>query len=108
MVLEKLKGQTGVRLDLGTSLDLQTAGELTDLLREAVGQPGPLMIDASTIERMSTSGIQALLAACRAMAAVGGETKLIDPSSSFFAAFADCGLRANDMGWTIATGTADG
>lgn len=97
-----------MRLDLGTSLDLQTAGELTDLLREAVGQPGPLMIDVSAIERISTSGIQALLAACRAMTAVGGETKLIDPSSPFFAAFADCGLYSSDIGWTVATETADG
>ncbi len=95
-------------LDMGSSLDMQTAETLAGLLREAAGLSRPVVIDASAVERVSTSAIQLLLAMDRAMSGAGGELTLENPSGAFMAAFADCGIRPADMNWKHLSEGVDG
>ena len=102
------KGGPAVNLDLGASLDLQSAESLAEMLREAVSANLPVVVDASAVERLSTGVIQLFLAADKALAGSGCEFALNNPSGSFMAAFADCGITPDKMGWTLVSEGADG
>jgi anti-anti-sigma factor len=101
-------GRATVNLDMGSSLDMQNAEALAELLREAVGLGQQVVIDASSVERMSTSAIQLLLAMDQAMAGSGCELALANPSAAFLAAFSDCGIQPGDMKWTMQAEAFDG
>jgi len=102
------EGRPAVNLDMGSSLDLQNAEALAELLREAVSIGQPVIIDASSVERVSTSAIQLLLAADQALVGTGFELSLNKPSRFFLAAFADCGIQPEEMSWRIVSEHADG
>jgi anti-anti-sigma regulatory factor len=87
---------------------MQTAETLADLLREAAGLSRSVVIDASAVERISTSAIQLLLAMDQAMAGSDEDLTLENPSAAFMAAFADCGIRQADMNWKLMSGVANG
>ncbi len=95
-------------LDLGSSLEMQNAETLADLLRQAASLSRPVIVDASAVERVSTSAVQLLLAMDRTMAGAGEEMVLSKPSGAFAAALTDCGIRLDDMGWTILSEVSDG
>lgn len=95
-------------LEMGSSLDMQTAETLAGLLREAAGQSRPVVIDASEVERVSTSAVQLLLAMDRAMAGPEKDLTLENPSAAFMDAFADCGIRQANMNWKLLSGVANG
>jgi anti-anti-sigma regulatory factor len=102
------EGRPAVNLDMGSSLDMNSAEALAELLREAVSVGQPVIIDAASVERVSTSAIQLLLAADQALASAGCECALSNPSNFFLAAFADCGIQPGDMSWRIMAEHADG
>ena len=101
-------GRPAVNLNMGCSLDLQTADALAELLREAVNAGQSVVIDATSVERVSTSAVQLLLATDRALAAAGCTLALSNPSDPFLAAFAECGIQPDEMSWTIVSERSDG
>ena len=101
-------GQSAAFLTMGSSLDLQIADDLADVLREAVSAGQTVVIDASSVERVSTSAVQLLLATDRALADADGTLALSNPSDPFLSAFSDCGIQPDEMSWIIVSERADG
>ena len=81
-------------------LDLTQAQSLRDAMAARLGD-GPLVLDASAVERMSTPCAQVLLAAGRTADLAGFPLQIIDPSDVFLAALADLGLQAEFKKWMI-------
>ena len=102
------QGRPVTVLDLGSSLDMKNAETLADLLCQASGLSRPVIVDASAVERVSTSAIQLIFAMDRTMTGAGEEMVLSKPSGAFVAALTDCGIRPDDMGWTILSEGSDG
>ena len=69
----QLDGQPAVLLDLGASQTLQSAPDLHAALAEATDRGLPLVVDASSVEQITTSAVQLLIAAGRRMAAAEEE-----------------------------------
>ena len=105
LIDDTYEGRPAVRLDMGSSLDMQAAEALCEVLREAVCASQPLIIDAASVERMSTSAIQLLLAAERALAGIGCPMAVRDPTGAFLAAFADLGFEPDAMNWVLVENT---
>jgi anti-anti-sigma regulatory factor len=98
---------SAMRLDAGPNLDIQAAEILASLLYEAADSGKPLIVDASSVERMSTSAVQLFLAADRSFAETTSALTLRNPSDTFMAAFADCGVRPQQMNWIVQTETGN-
>ncbi len=94
-------GRPALRLDAGPHLDIGAVEELASSLNEAAEGGMPLIVDASSVERMSTSAVQLFLAADIALANTDNVLALRNPSNTFLAAFADCGVRMDRMNWTV-------
>ena len=101
------EGQPAVRLDLGSSQTMQSAEDLHIALMEVAERALPLVIEASSIERLSTVSVQLLLAAQRTLADRGSSLVVRRPSEAFLAAFRDLGIAPDDEGMILSEG-ADG
>ena len=91
---------SGALIKLPQVLDLTQAQSLRDAM-EARLNDGPLVLDASAVERMSTPCAQVLLAAGRAADLAGCPFQIIAPSDAFLAALADLGLPAEFKNWMV-------
>lgn len=89
----------GVRLGLPSVVDMIVAESLLAALRGAVRQGGDVDIDASRVERLSTAGVQILLAARRAVVDGGRRFSVSKYSDAFVATFGDLGLYPSLMEW---------
>jgi anti-anti-sigma regulatory factor len=78
-----------VSFGLPAILDAVAAEELLGLLRGHAPGAAPLMLDAAAVERLSTNGVQVLLAAARDGARA---VRVARPSAAFTAGFAALGL----------------
>jgi len=81
-------------------LDLTQAQNLRDTMT-ALLSDGPLLLNASAVERMSTPCPQVLLAAGRAADLAGSRFQIIDASEVFRTALADLGLEAEFNNWMV-------
>jgi chemotaxis protein CheX len=81
-------------------LDLTQAQNLRDTMAARLGS-GPLVLDASAVERMSTPCAQVLLAAGRAADLAGSPFRIINSSDVFQTALIDLGLEAEFKNWTV-------
>ena len=81
-------------------LDLTQAQNLRDTMT-ALLSDGPLLLNASAVERMSTPCAQVLLAAGRSAGVAGTSFQIASPSDVFRAALADLGLQAEFMNWMV-------
>lgn len=90
-----------VCLKLDPRLDGQAAAVLGDRLRHAVRDGMAVTLDADAVERMTTNAAQVLLAADEAAAADGKALVVRSPSDVFLSAFADLGVPAETMHWSI-------
>ena len=81
-------------------LDLTQAQHLRDNMAALINE-GPVFLDASAVERMSTPCAQVLLAAGRATELAGSAFQIIDASDVFLAALADLGLEAEFKNWVV-------
>jgi anti-anti-sigma regulatory factor len=81
-------------------LDLTRAQNLRETM-VALLNGGPIALDASAVERMSTPCAQVLLAAGRAADLGGSSLQIIDASDVFRTALADLGLQAEFKNWMV-------
>uniref|UniRef100_Q07SE1 MlaB-like STAS domain-containing protein n=1 Tax=Rhodopseudomonas palustris (strain BisA53) TaxID=316055 RepID=Q07SE1_RHOP5 len=81
-------------------LDIVQAKDLCDSLIFLIAQ-GPVRLDASDVERMSTPSAQVMLAAGRAADAAGIDFKIVDASEVFRNGLQDLGLRAEFTKWMV-------
>ena len=81
-------------------LDLTQAQNLRDSMAARLGD-GPLLLDASAVERMSTPCAQVLLAAGRAADLASSAYQIINASDVFRTALADLGLEAEFNNWMV-------
>ena len=91
--------QTALVIDLACDLDLSVAGELKDQLLDAVHGDSDLVVDASSVERLTTPCVQILIAAARSLTEQGSGLVLKSPSEPFVSAFSDLGLSAVMQQW---------
>lgn len=89
----------GRRLKLPSVLDMLAAEGLREALKETLVLGGPLAIDASQVDRMSTPCIQVLVAGGRAMADAGVAFTIEQPSEAFMNGFYDLGLAGVVSEW---------
>jgi len=85
---------------LSQVLDLTQAQNLRDTVA-ALLNDGPVLLDASAVERMSTPCAQVLLAAGRAADLAGSSFQIIDASEVFRTALADLGLQTEFRNWVV-------
>ncbi len=83
---------------LPARLDLPAAVELVNTLRE---RSGPVAVDASAVTHLGALGLQALVAASRAIVARGDSFEIRDPSDRFTAHATTMGVAPD----TLAEGT---
>lgn len=88
-------------LDAGSNLDMNSVETLAGLFNEALDSGLPLIVDVSSVERISTSAVQIFLAADRALASPRPGLALRNPNSTFLAAFVDSGVKLEQMKWTM-------
>jgi chemotaxis protein CheX len=81
-------------------LDLTQAQNLRDGIAARLSE-GPLVLDASAVERMSTPCTQVLLAAGRAADLAGSPFQIFNASDVFRTALADLGLQAEFKNWMV-------
>jgi anti-anti-sigma regulatory factor len=79
-------------------LDIVQAKDLCDSLISLISQ-GPVLLDASDVERMSTPAAQVILAAGRAAAASGVDFKITKASDAFRNGLQDLGLQHEFKNW---------
>jgi chemotaxis protein CheX len=89
------------RLSLNPVLGMREAQPLKDALQEALSKGLPLILDAHSIERLSTACAQILLAFAAAMEQAGLPFRLSRPSATFLAAFSALGLDPIIRTWTV-------
>jgi len=85
---------------LPAMLGLAEAQSLRDTLA-ALLSGGPLLLDASAVERMSTPCAQVLLAAGRAAGLAGSSFQVVNASEVFQAALDELGLKAEFKKWMV-------
>lgn len=81
-----------VRLGLPSDLDLAMAQPLVDSLRHGLGTSRDVLVQADTVERVSTACVQALLAASRHAGQSGQSFVIAAPSEALTEACSDLGL----------------
>jgi chemotaxis protein CheX len=79
-------------------LDFAHAGRLRDAMIFAFAN-GPVLLDASDVERMSTPAAQVMLAAGRASDASHIDFQIVNPSEAFRNGLIDLGLEAEFKHW---------
>ncbi len=82
-------------------LDTAAATPLAAALRVALAGGKPILVDASSVQRLGTACAQVLVAAAGAGQAAGLELSWKAPSESFVAAFEDLGLFPVLMSWQV-------
>jgi chemotaxis protein CheX len=92
--------QSGAQIRLPQVLDLTQAQNLRDTMAARLSG-GPLVLDASAVERMSTPCVQVLLAAGRAADLAGSPFQFINASDVFRTALADLGIEAEFNNWMV-------
>jgi len=92
--MEVKDSQGRLEIELPEIVDLPAAGELRDLLIDALGREGgePLVLKADRVARLSTAAIQVILAAARGFAAAARPFALTRPAVAVAEAFARLGL----------------
>ena len=103
----QLDGQPAVLLDLGASQTLQSAPDLHAALAEATDRGLPLVVDASSVEQITTSAVQLLIAAGRRMVAADMVMAIRKPTGEFRNALCDLGIDPVEQGWDM-KGVGDG
>ena len=80
---------------LPANMDLPASGHLYDQLTAALAEPelDKILIDGSNVERMSTAGLQIILAAVHNCKSQSKELILTNPSEKLSAAFELLGLK---------------
>lgn len=73
-------------------LDISAAADFYQNLQHWCGSSATVVLDASTIERITTPCIQILLSANNSLKKSGGGLKIIGASDAFLAACRDLGL----------------
>lgn len=101
LVSEQHDGQSAFRLDLGASQTMQSASDLHGALAEAADRALPLIVDASSIERLATVSVQLLLATQRTLATRGIAMEIRRPSDAFLKTFRDLGIEPSAQGWIL-------
>lgn len=81
-------------------LDITKAQELLTEMLEGV-RHGPMVVDVSEVERVSTPCLQVLLAAGLACDATGSAFRIRNPSETFATALADLGLQSEFSKWMM-------
>lgn len=89
-----------VRLGLPNDLDLSMAQPLLDSLRAAIKSASPVVVQAESVERVSTACVQALIAAARDTADHGGSFAILAPSDALTEACEDLGLASWLKQWS--------
>lgn len=105
------KVDEGTQLTLAATMDIRAAEPLLGSLQEALsanpaqGQPGggKIVIDASSVDRLSTPCVQVLIGALQDMEQNGIPFVLKSPSDAFVSAFDDLGLFSYLMKWPVQT-----
>ena len=102
MDLPKLTTRKGKsRLKLGCILDIRAAEPLKGVLQKARDKGHPLIIEAGSVERLTTPCIQVLLAAAEALKEAGISFTLSKPSEAFVDSFNELGLFPALKQWNI-------
>jgi chemotaxis protein CheX len=86
------------RYSLPATLDLTVARDLRDRLTAMLAGKD-VVLDLSTVDRMSTPCMQVLLAAGRSAEATNVSFQIVDASDAFRAAVADLGLETQFCNW---------
>jgi chemotaxis protein CheX len=92
--------ESGALIRLPQVLDLTRAQNLRDTMAARLSG-GPLVLDASAVERMSTPCVQVLLAAGRAADLAGSTFQFINASDVFRTALTDLGIEAEFKNWMV-------
>ncbi|QHQ36882.1 STAS domain-containing protein [Algicella marina] len=82
--------------------DMDAAEDLLARLRE-IGSEGPLTIDASAVESMSTPVVLTIVSALNTRAELKPPATVLNPSTAFVDAFTDLGLFQDLMKMEFAT-----
>jgi anti-anti-sigma regulatory factor len=80
---------------------MRAAASLKSALAETLEGSGPVTIDASSVERMSTACIQIILAYITTMRGLGRPVSIRQPSDTFVHAFGELGLAGIVKDWNI-------
>ena len=81
-------------------LDITKAQELHGHMVDRLNV-GPVVVDASAVDRVSTPCIQVLLAAARSADGAGTSFRIADASEALRAALVDLGLQAEFKNWMV-------
>ena len=81
-------------------LDISVAQSLKADILERVAAEGPLMIDASQVEKIGSAAIQIIHAAGLARAIRGRAMTVKDPSPAFIQGFTDIGFAQDLKNWS--------
>ncbi len=79
---------------LGSDLGIETATDLKQQLVPHLAQPGPLLLDAGSVQRVHTASLQVLCTFFRDRASAGHATAFSESSASFRDAARVLGLSA--------------
>lgn len=80
-------------------VDISTVGEIYEALKLVVQESATVKVDASKVERITTSGVQLLLSAERTLNQGGGALMLADASDAFVSVLGGLGLRCKLDEW---------
>ncbi|MCG8695927.1 MAG: STAS domain-containing protein [Minwuiales bacterium] len=86
-------------IKLSADLDLAAATPLKDGLAEAMAKDPGVIVDASSVERLTTPCAQVLVASALMLSKLGGGLIVRNPSEAFVSAFSDLGLNAVILQW---------
>ncbi len=81
-----------VTISLAAILDLRAAQPLKNMLTAGLSGTGAVVIDASTVSRLSTAAIQLLIAFLAALGEARRRVTILRPSAVFLSGFESLGL----------------
>jgi chemotaxis protein CheX len=96
--ITSVSGTGGGRYSLPATLDLTAARDVRERLVAMLSGSG-VVLDMSSVDRMSTPCMQVLLAAGRSADAAKVPFQIVDASDAFRAAVADLGLETQFSNW---------
>ena len=85
-------GQAGEPVRLPSHFDMAAAGALKPRILAEQDRKGELVLDGSEVEKVSTAGIQLMVAADRKLMEGGGSLRLREASDALRAGLTDIGL----------------
>ncbi|MBX3454589.1 STAS domain-containing protein [Ferrovibrio sp.] len=98
------KVEDGTQLKLAATMDIRAAEPLLNSVQEALSAGGgKIVIEASSVDRLSTPCVQVLIGALQHMEQNGIPFVLKSPSDAFVTAFDDLGLFSYLMKWPVQT-----